>query len=127
RREKEAHQFITRHVALVCHPAGHLAPEAVVVFVFDTLAPAPRPVGAHEEDLSGTVGFCHYEGNAPEAIRLGAVRRQNLGSGPGPDHPRIPLETGERGPEIRVGVFGVFETGEETAGTEFGQFELAWR
>ena len=55
------------------------------------------------------------------------MRCEDFGSGLGAGDAGIPLEAGERGPEIGVRVLGVFETGEETAGAEFGQLKLSRR
>ena len=53
RRVIEAHGFALGHVPLIGHPPHDLTPEAIVILVFDALAPAPRSIGAHEEHLAG--------------------------------------------------------------------------
>ena len=52
RGETEADALALGEVALMGHPADDLAPEAVMIFVLDALAPAPCAVGAHEEHLA---------------------------------------------------------------------------
>ena len=122
---EEADFFAARHVALVGHPADDLAPEAVVVFVFDAATPAPGAVGSHEEDFAGAEGFGDDEGDATEAVGLGAVGGEDFAAGFGAEGGAVPLEAGEGGPDAGGGVFGVFEFGEEAAGAGFGEDEAA--
>ncbi len=52
RRVVQPHGFPFDHVSLIRHPADDLAPEPVVVLVFDSLAPTPGTVGSHEKHLA---------------------------------------------------------------------------
>src|SRR5262245_43930025 len=52
RRIVEPHRLALRHVPLVGHPADDLAPETIMIFVFNPFPPPPGSVGSHKQHFS---------------------------------------------------------------------------
>ncbi len=98
-----AHGFALGHVALVGHPADDLAPETIVIFVFNTFAPTPGAVGAHEENFAYAIGARDEEREATEFVGDVFMDAEDFGAGFGANDRGIPLEAGKIFPD-----FGVF-------------------
>ncbi len=94
-----------------------------MILVFDTSAPPPRAIGAHEEDFTRSVGFCHDQRDAPEAVRLGRVRGEDLRARLRPGSGGIPLEPGQVRPDPRAGFIGILKLGQEAVRARLGQGE----
>ena len=84
----QPHRLALGHVALVGHPAHHLAPEPIVILVLDPLAPPPGAVGAHEEDLAGPEGPRDQQRQPAELVGLRPCAR------PGTSVPALARSTG---------------------------------
>ena len=120
---EEPHPLPLGHRAPVGHPAHHLPPKAVVVFVLDPLSPPPGAIGGHEEDLSGPERARDKEGNPPRLVGNVVVDSEDLAAGLGPGNGAIPLKAGERLPHGRILVGGVGETREQARTPLVGERE----
>ena len=117
--EVEADALVGGDVALVGHPARHLAPEAIVIKVFHPATPTPGGVVAEEEDLAASDPVSDEKGNAAVFVAAVGVDGENVGAGLGADDGGVPEEAGKGGPDGGVLVFAVGEHGEE-GGAAFG-------
>ena len=76
--EGQTNAILLREMPLVRHPAHNLAPEPVMVLVFDPTPPAPGTVRSHEQHLSAARRARHQQWNAPPRIPLRGVDRNHL-------------------------------------------------
>ena len=85
-------------------PQQHLAPEARVVFLADIAPPAPRFVGADEENLARAVALQRHhrhESRARGFFRRG-VLEQDFRGRLGLEHSRVPIDAREIFPDARI-------------------------
>ena len=111
----QTYSFPGGHVALVTHPAGHLAPETVMIFVFHPAPPSPCGIRSHEEDFSIAVGLGDNKGNAAIGILIRRMHGQNSSSRFGPFHRGVPVEARQIAPYFFVFVLRIRQHGEQGA------------
>ena len=97
------------------HPAGDLAPKAVMKLVLDAAPPTPRAVGAHEQHLAATGAADGQQRDAAKLISQLRVHGEHLAAGPAFDHAGGPVKTGEHFPNLVVHHFVGVEACEQMA------------
>ena len=100
--EEEADALAGGHVPLIGHPAGDLAPEAVVIEILDAAPPAPGGVDAHEEDLAAAGGLGDEQRDGAVFPAAVAVDGEDFRAALGLDDGGVPVEAGEASPDFRV-------------------------
>ncbi len=95
-----------------------------MVLVLHSPPPAPCGIGAHVEDLAGSEGAGHDQGDASEAVGLGGVHREDFAARLGAQPRGIPLEPGQHRPDPGAGLLAVFQLGEQAPGARLGKREL---
>ena len=123
----QSHRFAFGHVALICHPAYHLPPKTIVIFVFHPFSPPPGAVGAHEEHLAGAEVRVASSGNRPNSFDDILMHAQHFGAGLGATHRGVPLKAGQILPDFDVVLLRVGQLRQQAAAAEFGQLEAAGR
>ena len=123
---EEADAFVLGEVALVSHPANDLAPEAIVVGVFDAATPAPSGIGAHVEDLAIASGAGDEEGESTAGGSSGFVNGEDFGAWFGFDDWGVPIEAGEGAPDGLVGGGVGGEHGQPVVASAGGEVEAGF-
>lgn len=107
--------FPCGHVALVTHPAGHLAPETVMVFVFYSSSPSPGGIRSHEEDFSVAAGLGDNKRNTAIGILIRRMHSQDSASRFGPFHGGVPVEARQIAPYFFVFTLRIRQHGKQGA------------
>ena len=98
-REEQTHPLSLGHGASVGHPANDLPPEAVVVFVLDTLPPPPCAIGGHEEHLAGAERPRDEQRDPAVVVGHVVVHGEHLAARLRAEHRTIPLKARQRFPD----------------------------
>ena len=115
--------FPLGEVPLVRHPAGDLAPEAVVELVLHAAPPTPCAVGAHEQHLAAPGAADGQQRNAAPLVAQFGMHGEHLAAGTALGHTGGPVKTGEHFPNLLVHHFVGVEAGEQMAAAPAGERE----
>ena len=118
--------FPCGHVALVTHPAGHLAPETVMVFVFYSSPPSPGGIRSHEEDFSVAAGLGDNKRNTAIGILIRRMHSQDSASRFGPFHGGVPVEARQIAPYFFVFTLRIRQHGKQGAAAFRRQDKGGW-
>ena len=105
------------------HPAGDLAPEAVMKLVLDAAPPTPRTIGAHEQHLAASGAADSQQRDAAKLISQLRVHGEHFAAGPAFDHTGGPVKSGEHFPYLFVHHFVGVEAREQMAAPAAGERE----